>query len=119
MKIAVIGSRTFSDYEYLKDTLRCIHITQIVSGGDLGADKLAEQYAKEKNIQVSVIPHTDNPETTGAHRTYAIINQAQLVIAFWDGKSPGTADLLKYAQQKGKKTVIKYFQASVDQKKTI
>lgn len=109
LKIAVIGSRTFSDYDFLKDTLRCIHITEIVSGGDLGADKLAERYAQEKNIHLSIIPHTEHPETTGASRTYSIISLAQLVIAFWDGKSPGTADLLKYAQQKGKKIVIKYF----------
>lgn len=109
MRIAVIGSRTFTDYDYLKDTLRCIHISEIVSGGDLGADKLAERYAEEKDIQLNIIPHTEHPETTGASRTYSIISMAQMVIAFWDGKSPGTADLLKYAQQKGKQTVIKYF----------
>ena len=109
MKVAVIGSRTFKDYDFLKDTLKCIHITEIVSGGDAGADQLAEQYSKEKNIPLSIISHIDHPETTGASRTYTIITNSQMVVAFWDGKSPGTADLLKYAKQKGKKVVIKYF----------
>lgn len=110
LRIAVIGSRSFSDYELLKSTLKCIHITEIVTGGDLGADTLAEQYAHEKAIPLKIIPHTEHPETSGASRTYSIISAAQLVVAFWDGKSPGTGDLLKYAQQKGKKSVIKYFQ---------
>lgn len=109
MKVAVIGSRTFSDYDLVKDTLKCIHITEIVSGGDLGADKLAEKYAEEKGIPVSIIPHTENPETSGSSRTYNIISTAQMVVAFWNGKSPGTGDLLKYARQKGKKIVLKYF----------
>ena len=93
----------------MKDTLKCIHITEIISGGDSGADELAAKYSEEKNIPLRLIPHTDHPETLGASRTYAIISLAQMVIAFWDGKSPGTADLLKYARQKDKKVVIKYF----------
>lgn len=111
MRVAVIGSRTFQDYDFLKDSLKCIHITEIISGGDTGADQLAEKYATEKEIPLRVIPHTDHPETLGApSRTYAIVTMAQIVVAFWDGKSPGTADLLKYARQKDKKVVIKYFQ---------
>lgn len=110
MRVAVIGSRTFENYELLKESLKCIHITEIISGGDTGADHLAAQYAEEKQIPLRVIPHTDHPETLGSPtRTYAIISMAQLVVAFWDGKSPGTADLLKYARQKDKKVVIKYF----------
>jgi hypothetical protein len=109
MKIAVIGSRNFSDYELLKKTLECFHITEIISGGDKGADQLAEQYAQERNIPMQLIPHSEHPETSGATRTYAIVSLAQQVIAFWDGKSPGTGDLIKYARQKNKRLVLKYF----------
>jgi predicted Rossmann fold nucleotide-binding protein DprA/Smf involved in DNA uptake len=45
MKVAVIGSRSFNDYEKLKDTLSKISISLLVSGGANGADKLGEQYA--------------------------------------------------------------------------
>lgn len=109
MKVAVIGSRTFSDYEFLKSTLQCVYITEIISGGDLGADKLAERYAEEKNIPIRIIPHTENPEGTSMNRTYNIITLAQLVIAFWDGKSQGTRDLINYARNKGKQLKIKNF----------
>lgn len=109
MKVAVIGSRTFADYEFLKSTLECVYISEIISGGDLGADKLAEKYAEEKGIPIRIIPHTENPEGTSLNRTYSIITLAQLVIAFWDGKSQGTRDLINYARNKGKQLKIKNF----------
>lgn len=109
MKVAVIGSRTFTDYDLLKNTLQCVYISEIISGGDLGADKLAERYAEEKNIPIRIIPHTENPEKTSLDRTYSIITLAQLVIAFWDGKSQGTRDLINYARNKGKQLKIKNF----------
>lgn len=109
MRVAVIGSRTFEDYDLIKDTLKCVYITEIISGGDSGADKLAEKYAEEKGVPIRVIPHTENPEQTSINRTYSIINLAQLVIAFWDGKSQGTKDLINYARSKNKQLKIKYF----------
>lgn len=109
MKVAVVGSRSFSDYDFLKSTLDCVYVSEIISGGDSGADKLAERYGQEKNIPVRVIPHTENPEVTSINRTYSIITLAQLVIAFWDGKSQGTRDLINYARNKNKQLKIKYF----------
>lgn len=109
MRVAVIGSRTFSDYELVESTLKCVYISEIISGGDLGADQLAQKYAEEKGIPIRVITHTENPEHTSINRTYSIINLAQLVIAFWDGRSQGTKDLINYARSKNKQLKIKYF----------
>ena len=54
MKIAVVGSRGFTDYELLKFKLDNIHnrkpITVIISGGAMGADSLGERWAKENNM---------------------------------------------------------------------
>lgn len=55
MKVAVIGSRTYTDYEEVKRTLKRIPISEIISGGADGADKLGEQYAKENNIPTKII----------------------------------------------------------------
>ena len=54
MKIAIIGSRSFDNYEYLKEKLSGVPITHIVSGGAAGADSLAERYSKEHNIPITV-----------------------------------------------------------------
>lgn len=50
MNIAIVGSRTFTDYQLLATTLKEYDIKQLISSGAMGADRLAEQYAKEHNI---------------------------------------------------------------------
>ncbi len=57
MNIAVIGTRTFNDYKLLFNILREYDIKLIISGGAIGADKLAERYAKENNIETKVRYH--------------------------------------------------------------
>ena len=47
MKVAVIGSRTFNDYNRLKRILDIYPITTIVSGGASGADSLGDKYSRE------------------------------------------------------------------------
>ena len=52
--LLVAGTRTFEDYNFLKEKLDHLLTNQkdrtinIVSGGARGADALAEKYAKEK-----------------------------------------------------------------------
>ena len=55
MKLAIVGTRTFTDYEFLCwEVNKFSNITEIISGGAKGADKLAEQYAKEHKIPLSI-----------------------------------------------------------------
>src|SRR5687768_10377162 len=106
MRVAVIGSRTFTDYALLEETLKHIYISELITGEAEGTDKLAKRYAVEHNINFHEISHDDQ---SIQNRTYQIINKAQLVIAFWDGKSQGTCDLVKYAQKHNKNIRIKNF----------
>lgn len=106
----VIGSRSFSDYEFLKAKLDYVlsnhaEIT-IVSGGAKGADTLAERYAKERGCNLKVFPA--KWETYGRSagykrnvemHTYICTFEHRGVVAFWDGKSPGTAHSFKLCQQ--------------------
>ena len=57
MKLGIIGSRIFSDYEYLESKLEGIekHVTCVVSGGALGADFLGEKWARSKGIETKII----------------------------------------------------------------
>ena len=60
MKVVVAGSRNFNDYELLKKELNKINITELISGGARGADKLGEKYAKENNIKIiRILPEWD------------------------------------------------------------
>jgi hypothetical protein len=89
MKVAVIGSRTFKDYEEMKKTLSLLNITQIISGGATGADTLSEQYAKEKGIPTVIfVPDWKNKgKSAGFIRNSDIVKEAELIVAFWDGES--------------------------------
>jgi len=129
MKVAVIGSRSFTDQKLLFSTLDEIGgKTVIVSGGAPGADRLGERYA-EANGLVKEIYKADwnnlkHPEAVirfkhgrqydanaGFRRNKVIVDSADLVVAFWDGNSRGTKHALDYARSQGKEIRIVRFQA--------
>ena len=111
MKIAVIGSRSFSDFKLLEKVLSTHNITEIISGGARGADSLAEQYAKEHNIKTTVFLPDWNKygKSAGFRRNSDIIEACDEVIAFWDGVSRGTLDsIMKASKLKKRLHVYKF-----------
>ncbi len=104
MHTAVIGSRSFTNYPLLKQTLDQYTISLIVSGGARGADQLGEQYAMEKGLPTLILkPDYDtHGRKAPLLRNLDIIDAAEQVVAFWDGQSRGTAHALTYARKKGK-----------------
>jgi hypothetical protein len=102
-KIAVIGSRTFNDYDLLKQELDNHPPFIMVSGGAKGADTLAEQYADEKGYEKIIHLPDKTKHGRGAYykRTQLIIEDADEMIAFLIGESKGTKHSLKLAGKKG------------------
>ena len=111
MKVAVIGSRTFSNQNQMFSVLDKLKITHLVSGGARGADSLAEQWAHQKKIPVTVYkPDWERfGKSAGFLRNYDIIQDAELVVAFWDGTSKGTEHSIKYAKRINKPIIIEKF----------
>ena len=101
MKIAVIGSRnlTVDDLEkYLpKDT------TEIVSGGANGIDNCARNYALSHDLKLTeFLPeYSKYGRSAPLKRNLQIIEYADLVIAFWDGKSRGTKYVIDNCKKQG------------------
>jgi hypothetical protein len=108
MKVAVIGSRTFDDYELVKETLSSIDITLLVSGGAKGADSLGERYANENNITTLIFKPDwkKHGPAAGPIRNTDIVNNADTIIAFWNGESRGTKDSITKAEKLGKEVII-------------
>ncbi len=105
MKLIIAGSRTFTNYQKLKQI--CDHFLQdqnnieIVSGTCRGADQLGEQYAKERGYKITKFPANWNKygKAAGPKRNQQMANYADALIAFWDGKSKGTNNMIQLANR--------------------
>lgn len=114
MKLAVIGSRTFNNYKLLCEKIddlrqsRSYDIDTIVSGGAKGADSLAITYAEDHNLLwEEYLPDWETwGKSAGFRRNQLIIDAADVVIAFWDGKSRGTAHSIGLAGKQNKPVLI-------------
>lgn len=106
MKIAVTGSRnlTVDNLEkYLpKD------VTEIVSGGARGIDTCAKEYAKANGIKLTeFLPEYEKyGRSAPLKRNLQIIDYADLVLAFWDGKSRGTKYVIENCKARNKKVRV-------------
>lgn len=112
MKIAIVGSRNFNNYSFLADALNLFYIPdEIISGGAKGADTLADNYAENNGIKFTVFKADWNKygKSAGFIRNRSIVNAADMIIAFWDGKSRGTKDTIDKAATLKKPTFIVYF----------
>ena len=94
MRIGIIGSRNIiiEDLkEYLTD-----NVTEIVSGGAKGVDQCAREYAIAENIKLTeFLPdYRRYGRYAPLERNIKIINYADRIIAFWDGKSKGTKHII-------------------------
>ena len=101
MKIAIVGSRniTVSDIgKYISDA------GEIVSGGAVGVDGCAAEYAKENGIKLTeFLPQYERyGRAAPIVRNKEIVDYSDKIIAFWDGRSKGTLSVIKYAQKTGK-----------------
>ena len=102
MKVAVIGSRSIKSYP-LQEIIPA-DVTEIISGGALGVDTLAREYAQFHGIPCAEIRPDYARYGKGAplRRNLEIIAQAELVIALWDGQSAGTAYVVNQCKKLGK-----------------
>lgn len=83
----------------------------IVSGKARGADTLGEQFAKEMGFEVEEYPADwdEYGKAAGAIRNEQMASNSEYLMAFWDGKSRGTAHMIKTARRKGLEVrIIKY-----------
>ncbi len=107
MKIAVAGSRNLFPNEeqmanYLSDA------DEIVSGGARGVDACAAKYAKKHNIALTeILPnYALYGRAAPVIRNKEIVDYADRIVVFWDGKSKGTFTVIKYAEKTKKECLI-------------
>lgn len=89
----IIGNRTWCDYKSLQKTLwKFKDIQAIVAGRGSGTNFMARWYAMEHNITL--------------YRSDNVINDAEVVVAFWDRKDTEIERLINTAEKSGKEVKI-------------
>ncbi len=108
MRLAITGSRKYTDYEELKRVVKSLapNTEVIISGGAKGADQLAARYAKEHGLELEEIrPDYKRhfAKVAPLIRNSEIVAKADKVIAFYyQTQSGGTLDTAKKAMAAGK-----------------
>lgn len=126
LKTIVAGSRGITNYEYVKAAIEYCgwEVSEIVSGGAYGVDKLGERWARENNIPIKqFIPEwkniTGKPaneigenkygqywKRAGIVRNIQMADYADALVAIWDGKSTGTQHMIRNAEEKKLKVYV-------------
>lgn len=110
MKTIIAGGRAFKGYNFAYPRLdnHPDPITEIVSGGANGADRLGEEYAKANGIPVKQFPARWDlyGNKAGPLRNAEMAAYADALIAFWDGKSAGTRNMIERARRKGLRVTV-------------
>lgn len=106
MKLAIVGSRDIKNIfiaEYLPTD-----VTEIVSGGAKGVDTIAKNYALSHNLKYTeFLPdYKAYGRAAPLRRNDEIIEYADEVLAFWNGKSRGTKYVIERTKALGKKVGI-------------
>ena len=111
MRLVIAGGRDFIDYDllkkwcdyYLEKRIQSGEQIVIISGGARGADTLGEQYAAERGFTIDRHPADwdKHGKSAGYIRNKEMVDVADAVIAFWDGKSKGTSHTINLAESKG------------------
>lgn len=105
LKLIVAGGRDFNDYQLLSQCIMDIALVEypdraisIVSGMAKGADSLGYMFAVENNVRKYIFPANWNQygKRAGMLRNKEMGNFSDVLLAFWDGQSRGTQQMIQF-----------------------
>lgn len=112
MKTIIAGNRNYTNKRFIDNQIReymkHTPISEILEGGATGVDELAGLFAITNNIprKTFYAPWAKYGKQAGPIRNEDMVRQADALLAFWDGRSRGTADIIRRAKRKGIKVTI-------------
>ena len=112
MITVVAGSRSVRESEVFEVLSRCPwvnEISSVISGTAYGADRAGEKWAEQRNIEVIKFPAEWDKYglSAGPRRNREMAENADALVAIWDGLSSGTLSMI-HAAKKGKLRMMVY-----------
>lgn len=118
-RVIIAGGRDFDDYDLVASTMDKLlqNITEpitIVCGMARGADTLGERYAISKGYEVARFPANWGKfgKAAGYKRNEQMAQNADALVAFWDGSSRGTKHMIDLAHKYNLRVRVKRYQKS-------
>lgn len=111
MRLAIVGSRDFARLFDVREFVRRLpRRWEVVSGDGRGVDRAAEQEARWLGMKVTSFPADWERfgDSAGPRRNSLIATSCDALVAFWDGKSHGTADVMGKARRAGAEVYVVY-----------
>lgn len=117
MKIVIAGSRSIKNISLLLEAMdRAVktgfikpdHSYEIISGGAVGVDTLAREYAQQFNYPIREFKPDYAQYGTAApfRRNTAMAEYGDVLIAVWDGSSRGTQHMVGQMQKLNKPVFV-------------
>ena len=105
MKVIIAGSRAIADYISVYHAVRRsgFPISRVLSGMAAGVDTLAIRFATEDGLPLDPYPAQWSRwgRSAGYKRNVQMADNANGLIAIWDGQSRGTRHMIEYAKGRG------------------
>lgn len=107
MRVIIAGTRykdkenkiPFDDYNLVVEAIERsgFKITEVVSGTAIGADRLGEQWARANNVPIKEMPADwiRHGNAAGPMRNRQMAEYADAAVVVWDGKSPGSRNMVE------------------------
>ena len=110
MKVAIVGSRHFSEPERVAEYVNGLPPrASIITGSASGVDAAATKAARDKGMPVQVMPASFDEladASKASARNQRLIDACDVLVAFWDGSSKGTRATVERALDSGKEVHI-------------
>ena len=112
MRTIIAGSRKCDNMKEVEFAIKTCNfiITTVISGNAKGVDRLGEIWAIKNKIPLKRFPADWNKyhKSAGYIRNEEMANNADALIAVWDGYSKGTEHMINIAKQKNLKIYVHY-----------
>jgi len=122
MKLVIAGSRTVVNIQHLYNAILTLdlgdvirnEVTEIISGGANGADKLGEILAAKLNKTLTIMPAEWDKygKAAGYRRNEDMAELGDAVLVLYDGVSKGSKHMIELAKKHNKKVWVYYVYVS-------